>query len=210
MSDARRLLVSAGIQFGLLKSSDALRLSVVELNNPNLYQHGTRDVVEHGVLDHRLGTSVKVRARAAFVCFCGLCPSRWWHDAQTSSCTTCGHNVTNCSGHFGHVSLALPIFHAGYHKSMISILNQICKVRKRTRRDCGSVCVSVRLIGRALLQQCSRLLLTPEEVRDFRAKMRRVQTDQVRYAMNLSFFVFVWFVFQELMTGGCSSADATC
>ncbi len=33
---------SAGIQFGLLKSSDALRMSVVELNNPGLYKPDSR------------------------------------------------------------------------------------------------------------------------------------------------------------------------
>lgn len=96
---------SAGIQFGLLTSADVLRMSVGELNHPDLYVRGTKTPTAHGVLDYRLGTSVK-----------------------THDCNTCGHGVSNCSGHFGHITLALPIFHAGYHKSMIGILNQICKV----------------------------------------------------------------------------------
>ncbi len=58
-----------------------LRLSVVELNNPNLYLHGTRDVVEHGVLDHRLGTSVKVSGsvRLRFAPLMGAAPCTGKH-----------------------------------------------------------------------------------------------------------------------------------
>lgn len=35
--------------------------------------------------------------------------------------------LTDCSGHFGYVQLELPVFHAGYFKHTLTILQCICK-----------------------------------------------------------------------------------
>ena len=43
------------------------------------------------------------------------------------SCKTCGEQYDGCSGHFGHIRLALPLFHYGYFKLTIAILQMICK-----------------------------------------------------------------------------------
>ena len=43
-------------------------------------------------------------------------------------CRTCGENLQQCNGHFGHIKLALPAFHIGYLKLVIFILQCICKV----------------------------------------------------------------------------------
>lgn len=29
------------------------------------------------------------------------------------SCATCGENMSECPGHFGHIELAVPVFHVG-------------------------------------------------------------------------------------------------
>ena len=51
----------------------------------------------------------------------------------------------NCSGHFGYIRLNLPLFHIGYFKKVINILQCICKV------------VSAQ-------QYCARVLLPEEQI----------------------------------------------
>lgn len=36
--------------------------------------------------------------------------------------------MADCAGHFGYIKLVLPVFHIGYFKAIISILQEICKV----------------------------------------------------------------------------------
>ena len=43
-------------------------------------------------------------------------------------CATCNEPLQVCNGHFGHVKLCLPVFHVGYFKKVVSILQSICKV----------------------------------------------------------------------------------
>lgn len=42
-------------------------------------------------------------------------------------CGTCGKGLTDCVGHFGYIDLELPVFHVGYFKAVITILQTICK-----------------------------------------------------------------------------------
>ncbi|MHA1486493.1 MAG: DNA-directed RNA polymerase subunit A', partial [Promethearchaeota archaeon] len=67
-------------------------------------------------------------------------------------CQTCGNLVSNCMGHFGHIELARPVIHVGYAKKVLKVLRSICP-------------------------ECSRLLLTDEEMELFRQeqlKHRRI------------------------------------
>lgn len=57
---------------------------------------------------------------------------------SSTLCQTCGRGLMDCPGHFGFVKLALPVFHVGYFKHTLAILQSVCK-------------------------ECSRLLLTEEE-----------------------------------------------
>ena len=54
------------------------------------------------------------------------------------NCETCKRGLFDCPGHYGFVKLALPVFHVGYFKHTLAILQSVCK-------------------------ECSRVLLTPEE-----------------------------------------------
>lgn len=36
--------------------------------------------------------------------------------------------LADCSGHFGHIELALPVFHIGYLNQTIDLLKCVCKV----------------------------------------------------------------------------------
>jgi len=57
-----------------------------------------------GPLDLRLGVSEKGRV-----------------------CETCKEDLVSCPGHFGFVQLELPVFHVGYFKHIINVLQAICK-----------------------------------------------------------------------------------
>lgn len=71
----------------------------------NLYcQDGNRTPVTYGVLDKRMGTS-----------------------SNSTNCATCNKTLNECIGHFGYIDLELPVFHIGYFRSIIGILQSICK-----------------------------------------------------------------------------------
>uniref|UniRef100_A0A146LPV0 DNA-directed RNA polymerase subunit n=1 Tax=Lygus hesperus TaxID=30085 RepID=A0A146LPV0_LYGHE len=71
----------------------------------NLYaQDSNRVPVQYGVLDRRMGTNQK--------------------DAE---CASCGKGLNDCIGHYGYIDLQLPVFHVGYFRCVINILQTICK-----------------------------------------------------------------------------------
>lgn len=83
------------MQFGLLSDENILSMSVGEINRPTLAQ-------ELGsVYDPRLG-----------VCESG------------SLCITCNQDIWSCIGHFGHISLAIPI--VIYYKQAVLMLKIFC------------------------------------------------------------------------------------
>ena len=94
-----------GLQFGALSDAEIVAQSETEVFTRNLYdlEHGRRPV-EHGALDTHMGVS-----------------------ANTAECQTCHGNLATCHGHFGHIKLALPVFHVGYFKATIQVLQTICK-----------------------------------------------------------------------------------
>ncbi|KAI9205133.1 uncharacterized protein BJ171DRAFT_441903 [Polychytrium aggregatum] len=100
------------LEFGVFSSQAAMNMSVLELYERNLYdvnvQGPVRAPAPYGVLDKRLGTSDK-----------------------QSRCETCGENLQDCVGHFGVIRLVLPVFHIGYFKQMIKVLQNICKTCSR-------------------------------------------------------------------------------
>ncbi|RCK65164.1 DNA-directed RNA polymerase III subunit RPC1 [Candida viswanathii] len=93
-----------GIAFSPLSPADIISQSQVELTTRDLYDLPARTPTHHGALDPHLGVS---------------------SSAQT--CSTCQGNLSTCHGHFGHIRLALPVFHVGYFKHIIAVLQCICK-----------------------------------------------------------------------------------
>lgn len=97
--------VIKGLQFGVLSNPDIINQSQVELADRRMYNLDEgRNVAVYGPLDPRMGISDK-----------------------RGKCDSCGQQLQNCNGHFGHVKLVLPCFHVGYFKKTISILQSICK-----------------------------------------------------------------------------------
>eukprot|EP00923_Selenidium_pygospionis_P013190 GHVN01022799.1.p1 GENE.GHVN01022799.1~~GHVN01022799.1.p1 ORF type:complete len:1251 (+),score=87.32 GHVN01022799.1:3-3755(+) len=97
------------LSLGVLSGAQIERQSEMEVFSRELYNKESGDTAENGCLDRRLGVSSK-QAR----------------------CTTCDKGVMECFGHFGHIRLAEPVFHVGFFKKMLWVLQRVCK-------RCGSV-----------------------------------------------------------------------
>ncbi|EFX63814.1 hypothetical protein DAPPUDRAFT_66718, partial [Daphnia pulex] len=101
----------AKVSFGIESPQQIQQNSHIQIVSEKLYlensssnQDSSRTPVPNGMLDRKMGTSVK--------------------DAL---CATCGKGVENCVGHFGYIDLELPVFHVGYFKATINVLQTICK-----------------------------------------------------------------------------------
>ena len=94
----------ASIQFGLLSAAEMSRCSEFEVTSHDLFSMPSRRPARGGVLDPRLGVSGK-----------------------DGVCHTCKEKLQECAGHYGHVNLSLPVFHIGFFKHTLSILQSICK-----------------------------------------------------------------------------------
>ncbi|KAJ8676229.1 hypothetical protein QAD02_012015 [Eretmocerus hayati] len=70
----------------------------------NLYsQDNGHTPLAYGLLDKKMGT------------------------CSNANCGTCEKSLNECIGHFGYVDLELPVFHVGYFRAIIGILQSICK-----------------------------------------------------------------------------------
>lgn len=92
------------MQFGIPSSSDIQKVSAIEIANKQLYDENHLATVPYGLLDLRLGISEKNKL-----------------------CATCSQKLTECPGHCGYIKLALPLFHIGYFKHILTVLQITCK-----------------------------------------------------------------------------------
>ena len=137
------------IQFGTFGNKEIKRLSEFEAINRNAYEQATRTPEVGGVLDRRLGVSDK-----------------------HSCCETCGAKLQDCPGHYGHIELVLPVFHIGYFKPLLAVLQCICKScshvlippeeRQRTLRQMANPLVARDHIRRAaavkrMVEKCKKV-----------------------------------------------------
>lgn len=100
------------IEFGIASAEDIAGLAHIEVNSRDMYDQVDRSQVRGGALDPRLGAISK-----------------------RDICETCKEKQTDCIGHFGYIRLALPVFHAGYFKVTLKILQMICKHCSRIMMD---------------------------------------------------------------------------
>jgi DNA-directed RNA polymerase III subunit RPC1 len=134
---ARKQLVRQGLvpkkishlQFGLLSPDEMQRLAEFQVTSRELFSMPSRTPATGGCLDPRLGVSDKL-----------------------STCSTCKRKLVDCAGHFGYIRLALPVFHIGYLRHTLHILQCICKT-------------------------CSRILLPENDRQTYLAKMRNPKSD---------------------------------
>ncbi|XP_015787485.1 DNA-directed RNA polymerase III subunit RPC1 [Tetranychus urticae] len=108
--ESRQGLKISHLCFGIPSSFQIQKQSQLQCVNKTLYDDaisskGSKNkAAPYSVLDTRLGTS-----------------------QNGQKCETCGDGLAECVGHFGHIDLALPIFHVGYFRFIMSILQTICK-----------------------------------------------------------------------------------
>jgi DNA-directed RNA polymerase III subunit RPC1 len=120
------------IAFGVLSSHDMMRLSEIHVVKKNFYEMPGRQPTPYGCLDPRLGISDK-----------------------KSFCGTCNQKLAECAGHYGYIRLELPVFHIGYFKHIVTILQNICKT-------------------------CSRVMLPPDRRKKMLMQMRHPNADVLK------------------------------
>ena len=98
------------LQFGLLSPSEIQRVSEFQVTSRELFSMPSRTPAMGGCLDPRLGISDKF-----------------------STCATCKRKLTDCAGHYGYIRLALPVYHIGFIKHTLNILQCICKTCSRVQ-----------------------------------------------------------------------------
>lgn len=99
-SDAPQGEVS-GIQFSIMGSEEIVRNSVVEINTTDMFEKGYPK--PNGLYDLRMGTIDK-----------------------KYNCQTCNRDLINCQGHFGHITLILPMYNISYFKHVYKIVQCVC------------------------------------------------------------------------------------
>ncbi|XP_017880116.1 DNA-directed RNA polymerase III subunit RPC1 isoform X1 [Ceratina calcarata] len=93
------------VSFGVDSRHNMERQAHIHVVAKNLYNQDVEHTpVPYGVLDRRMGT-------------CN----------NTTNCVSCGKSLSECIGHFGYIDLELPVFHVGYFRSVIGILQTVCK-----------------------------------------------------------------------------------
>ncbi|CAF0829663.1 unnamed protein product [Brachionus calyciflorus] len=118
--------VISHVQFTPFSAKDIAKQATIQVINRNLYlPDSTHKACPYGVLDHKLGTSEKDK-----------------------KCDTCQQDLATCIGHYGYIDLELPVFHVGYFRACINILQMLCK-------------------------KCSHVLLTSKEKADFLEILKR-------------------------------------
>ncbi|CAI7860054.1 unnamed protein product, partial [Closterium sp. NIES-53] len=112
-----------------MSAHEIMKSAEVQISERSLYQLPERKPTPFGVLDPRLGTTSK-----------------------KGECSTCNGTLQDCAGHFGYIRLELPVYHMGYFKVILLIMQCICK-------------------------NCGRILLSDEERRQWLKKFRHPRVE---------------------------------
>jgi DNA-directed RNA polymerase II subunit RPB1 len=89
------------IEFGLFGATEIERMSCQEIEDAVLYD---KAMPRDGGLNSRALGTVDSRIR----------------------CTTCGHRVDKCPGHYGHLTLPIAVYHYGYLDTVLKLLRCVC------------------------------------------------------------------------------------
>jgi DNA-directed RNA polymerase beta' subunit len=90
-----------GIQFGVLSNDEVLKRSVVEVTKSDTFSGN--EPVDGGLFDRRMGVLDHNRI-----------------------CYTCEQKNIFCPGHFGHIVLARPVFHAMFFDTVRKLMRCVC------------------------------------------------------------------------------------
>ncbi|KAK9279694.1 hypothetical protein L1049_013374 [Liquidambar formosana] len=119
------------IKFSVFSESEISKAAEVQVWRGSYYD-ASKKPIENGLLDPRMGPANK-----------------------TGTCATCHANFGDCPGHFGYLTLTLPVYNVGFLSTIVDILKCICK-------------------------SCSRVLLEEKLRKDFLKKMRSSRLEALR------------------------------
>jgi len=124
-----------GIQFSILSPEEIKKRSVVNITKSDTYTGN--DAVPNGIFDARMGVL-----------------------EHNKTCLTCEQTLHFCPGHFGHIELAKPVFHAMFFDITKKILKCVC-------------------------YRCSRILISPqttiEDLKNDMNKILAIKNNQKRW-----------------------------
>ena len=90
-----------GIQFCIMSPDEIQKRSVAEITKSETFNGN--EPVYNGLFDPRMGVI-----------------------DHNKSCVTCGQKNTFCPGHFGHITLAKPVFYVQFFDTVKKLLNCVC------------------------------------------------------------------------------------
>lgn len=122
------------VQFGLLSPEEVRAISVAKIEYPETIDQSTKKPREAGLNDPRLGSI-----------------------DRNFKCQTCGEDMAECPGHFGHIELTKPVFHIGF----------IAKIKK----VCECVCMHC---GKLLLDETNLAMSQAIKIRDPKKRFNAV------------------------------------
>jgi len=124
-----------GIQFSILSPDEIIKRSAVNITKPDTYTGN--EPVPNGLFDPRMGVLENDKV-----------------------CSTCEQQIAFCPGHFGHIELAKPVFHAMFFDITRKILKCVC-------------------------YRCSRILISPntgnEDLKNDMNKILAIKNNQKRW-----------------------------
>ena len=91
--------------------------SVAKVEHPEVMDETTHRPKIGGLMDPRMGTI-----------------------DRNFKCQTCGEGMSECSGHFGHIELARPVFHPGmqvYYCLPIVCSQVVVRLHRESQEDLG-------------------------------------------------------------------------
>ncbi|PVU90271.1 hypothetical protein BB559_000101 [Furculomyces boomerangus] len=99
------------VQFGTFSPEELKKMSVAKIDKPELKDENGRPKMG-GLLDPRMGSI-----------------------DRNFKCQTCGENMTECPGHFGHIELTRPVYHPGFIIRVKKILECVCWFCSKLKTD---------------------------------------------------------------------------
>ncbi|KAI4304665.1 hypothetical protein MLD38_040142 [Melastoma candidum] len=121
------------MQFSTLSAAEISKVAEVQVYKGEYYDQN-RKPIPGGLLDPRMGPANK-----------------------SCTCSTCDGDFASCPGHYGYLTLALPVYNVGFLDKILEILKSICK-------------------------SCSRILLDEESRRKELEKIRNPRRDALQKA----------------------------
>ncbi|CAI7801401.1 unnamed protein product, partial [Closterium sp. NIES-54] len=156
---------SKSVRFSTMSAHEIMKSAEVQISERSLYQLPERKPTPFGVLDPRLGTTSK-----------------------KGECSTCNGTLQDCAGHFGYIRLELPVYHMGYFKVILLIMQCICKLPVHTASHHIKTHPTPHPTSlhhtpphsttpHPTSQNCGRILLSDEERRQWLKKFRHPRVE---------------------------------